>query len=146
MTGHGGNEFLKFQDNEEMSAFDVADAFEQMWQKKRCALVQLSVSNTSSWTAVRYNELLFMMDTCQAESMYSKLYSPNILATGSSKVGENSYSYENDMDIGVAVIDGFTHFTLEFMENINKTSTATMKQFVCPPLICTSRMAHLRQV
>lgn len=37
LTGHGGNEFLKFQDNEEISAFDVADAFEQMWQKKRCA-------------------------------------------------------------------------------------------------------------
>lgn len=36
MTGHGGNEFLKFQDNEEISAFDIADAFEQMWQKKRC--------------------------------------------------------------------------------------------------------------
>ncbi len=35
MTGHGGNEFLKFQDNEEISAFDIADAFEQMWQKKR---------------------------------------------------------------------------------------------------------------
>ena len=34
-TGHGGNEFLKFQDNEEISAFDSADAFEQMWQKKR---------------------------------------------------------------------------------------------------------------
>lgn len=36
MTGHGGNEFLKFQDNEEISAFDVADAFEQMWRGKRC--------------------------------------------------------------------------------------------------------------
>ena len=35
MTGHGGAEFLKFQDNEEISAFDVADAVEQMWQKKR---------------------------------------------------------------------------------------------------------------
>ena len=38
MTGHGGNEFLKFQDNEEISAFDVAYAFEQMWQKKRYVL------------------------------------------------------------------------------------------------------------
>ena len=36
ITGHGGNEFLKFQDNEEISAFDIADAFEQMWQKRRC--------------------------------------------------------------------------------------------------------------
>lgn len=35
MTGHGGDEFLKFQDSEEISAFDIADAFEQMWQKKR---------------------------------------------------------------------------------------------------------------
>jgi len=35
MTGHGGNEFLKFQDSEEISAFDLADAFAQMWEKKR---------------------------------------------------------------------------------------------------------------
>lgn len=35
MTGHGGNEFLKFQDNEEVSAYDVADAIEQMWEKRR---------------------------------------------------------------------------------------------------------------
>lgn len=35
MTGHGGNEFLKFQDAEEISAFDLADAFGQMWEKKR---------------------------------------------------------------------------------------------------------------
>lgn len=39
ITGHGGNEFLKFQDNEEISAFDVADAFEQMWQKKRYVVI-----------------------------------------------------------------------------------------------------------
>ena len=41
MTGHGGNEFLKFQDNEEISAFDIADAFEQMYQKRRCVLRRL---------------------------------------------------------------------------------------------------------
>jgi len=35
MTGHGGNEFLKFQDAEEISSHDLADAFEQMWEKKR---------------------------------------------------------------------------------------------------------------
>jgi phosphatidylinositol glycan class K len=40
MTGHGGKEFLKFQDNEEISAFDIADAFEQMWQKKRYAFAR----------------------------------------------------------------------------------------------------------
>lgn len=35
MTGHGGDEFLKFQDAEEISAFDLADAFGQMWEGKR---------------------------------------------------------------------------------------------------------------
>lgn len=33
-----------------------------------------------------------MIDTCQANTMYSQIYSPNILATGSSELGENSYS------------------------------------------------------
>ncbi|KAF9527251.1 peptidase C13 family-domain-containing protein [Crepidotus variabilis] len=110
MTGHGGNEFLKFQDNEEISAFDIADAFEQMYQKKR------------------YNEIFFMIDTCQANTMYSKFYSPNILATGSSELGESSYSHANDHDIGVAVIDAYTHYVLEYMENVNKTSHASMQQ------------------
>ncbi len=35
MTGHGGNDFLKFQDAEEIRAQDLADAFAQMWEKKR---------------------------------------------------------------------------------------------------------------
>ncbi|KHJ34515.1 putative gpi-anchor transamidase precursor [Erysiphe necator] len=102
MTGHGGNEFLKFQDAEEISAFDLADAFEQMWEKKR------------------YHELLFMIDTCQANTMYSKIYSPNIIATGSSEIEESSYSHHADNDIGVAVIDRYTYYNLEFLENYVK--------------------------
>lgn len=33
MTGYAGNASLKLYINEEMSAFDVVDAFEQMCQK-----------------------------------------------------------------------------------------------------------------
>jgi len=33
-----------------------------------------------------------MIDTCQAESMFQKFYSPNILSVASSKVGEDSLS------------------------------------------------------
>lgn len=90
LTGHGGNEFLKFQDNEEISAFDIADAFEQMYQKKRhvCPPAIIPVVDLR----FRYNEIFFMIDTCQANTMYTKLYSPNILAAGSSQLGENSYS------------------------------------------------------
>lgn len=106
MTGHGGNEFLKFQDAEEISAFDLADAFEQMWEKKR------------------YHEILFMIDTCQANTMYSKLYSPNIIATGSSDLGQSSYSHHADSDVGVAVIDRYTYYNLDFLETqVRETSS-----------------------
>ncbi|KAM0750442.1 hypothetical protein T439DRAFT_326408 [Meredithblackwellia eburnea MCA 4105] len=109
MTGHGGDEFLKFQDNEEISAFDIADAFGGMWAKGR------------------YNEILFMVDTCQANTLYTKFYSPNIIATGSSAKDENSYSHHADNDIGVAVTDRYTHHVLTFLESINKTSKVTLQ-------------------
>lgn len=35
LQGHGGNGFLKFQDSEEITNIELADAFEQMWQKRR---------------------------------------------------------------------------------------------------------------
>ncbi|PYH96685.1 cell division control protein 45 [Aspergillus ellipticus CBS 707.79] len=98
MTGHGGDQFLKFQDSEEIGAWDLADAFGQMWEKKR------------------YHELLFMIDTCQANTMYTHFYSPNIVATGSSALDQSSYSHHADNDVGVAVIDRWTYYVLEFLE------------------------------
>jgi len=109
MTGHGGEEFLKFQDTEEISSYDVADAFEQMWEKRR------------------YNELLFMIDTCQASSMFSRVYSPNILATGSSQTGQNSYSHHLDPELGVAVIDRYTYYNLETLEYVTLQSQKTLQ-------------------
>lgn len=108
LTGHGGNEFLKFQDAEEISAYDIAHAFEQMHEKKR------------------YNEIFFMIDTCQANTMFKHFYSPNILSVGSLAIDESSYSHHLDMDIGVAVIDRFTYYALDFLEKIHKNSKVTM--------------------
>jgi GPI-anchor transamidase subunit K len=98
MTGHGGSEFLKFQDSEEISSWDLADAFAQMREKKR------------------YNEMLFMIDTCQANTLYRQFYAPGIIATGSSEEDESSYSHHADNDVGVAVIDRWTYYVLEFLE------------------------------
>lgn len=78
-TGHGGDGFLKFQDSEEISNFELGDAFEQMWQKRR------------------YNELLFLIDTCQAGSMLRTFYSPNIVGCGSSAVNQDSLSVSDCM-------------------------------------------------
>ena len=122
MTGHGGNEFLKFQDAEEISSFDLADAFEQMWEKKRC--VPPSPASVYILTPHRYNELLFMIDTCQANTMYGAFYTPNIIATGSSALHQSSYSHHADQDVGVAVIDRWTYYNLEFLEQqITSTSS-----------------------
>lgn len=109
LTGHGGDDFLKFQDAEEIQAWDIADAFGQMWEKRR------------------YNEILFMIDTCEANTMHSKIFSPNILAVGSSQIHESSYANDTDREIGVALIDRFTSSNLEYLEtNVEKASNLTL--------------------
>lgn len=130
MTGHGGDGFLKFQDSEEITNVELADAFEQMWQKKR------------------YNEILFIIDTCQAASMYEHFYSPNILAIASSLVGEDSLSHHVDPAIGVYIIDRFTYYALEFLERVTPASTHTLQQFlqVCPKRVCLSTVGVRRDL
>lgn len=124
MTGHGGDGFLKFQDNEEISAVELADVIEQMWRKKR------------------YHELFFVVDTCQAATLFEKFYSPNILAVGSSKRGEDSLSHHVDPKIGVYVIDRFTYFALEFLEKLKQDSQKTINDFFrcCPQHLCISEV------
>lgn len=126
MTGHGGNGFLKFQDSEEITNIELADAFEQMWQKRR------------------YNELLFIIDTCQGASMYERFYSPNIMALASSQVGEDSLSHQPDPAIGVHLMDRYTYYVLEFLEEINPASQTNMHDLfqVCPKSLCVSTPGH----
>ncbi|RKO92686.1 peptidase C13 family-domain-containing protein, partial [Blyttiomyces helicus] len=109
MTGHGGEEFLKFQDSEEISSFDVADAVAQMWEKKR------------------YHEMFVIFETCQAASMYQRIYSPNVVAIASSQTGESSYSHHMDSEIGVAVIDRFTYYNLETLERLGSEDQSSLR-------------------
>ncbi|XP_061587925.1 GPI-anchor transamidase [Cololabis saira] len=126
LTGHGGNGFLKFQDSEEISNVELADAFEQMWQKRR------------------YNELLFIIDTCQGASMYERFYSPNLMALASSQVGEDSLSHQPDLAIGVHLMDRYTFYLLEFLEDIHPASKSNMNDLfkVCPKSQCVSTPGH----
>ncbi|XP_061775643.1 GPI-anchor transamidase isoform X2 [Nerophis ophidion] len=126
LTGHGGNGFLKLQDSEEISNVELADAFEQMWQKRR------------------YNELLFIIDTCQGASMYERFYSPNLMALASSQVGEDSLSHQPDLGIGVHLMDRYTFYMLEFLEDIHPASKTNMNDLfkVCPKSQCVSTPGH----
>ena len=100
------------QDSEEISSVELADAVEQMWQKRR------------------YHELFYMVDTCQSESMFQLVYSPGVLAVGSSQVGEDSLSHHVDPAIGVYIIDRYTYYALEFLESTQPDSQHTMQQFL----------------
>ena len=57
--------------------------------------------------------------------MYTHFYSPNIVATGSSELDQSSYSHHADNDVGVAVIDRWTYYVLEFLET--QVTSATSK-------------------
>ena len=83
MTGHGGEGFLKFQDDNELSSVELADVVNQMWLRRRCVFIDVLYSD-------RYNEILLITDSCQAESMGSVVYSPNVITVGSSQIGEDS--------------------------------------------------------
>ena len=112
ITGHGGDGFIKFQDQQELRAQELADAFAQMYAKNR------------------YNEVFFIAETCQAATLAKAITSPRILALSSSALGENSFSHHADPDIGVYVIDRFTYHTLDFFEQLNVENTKTVDEYV----------------
>merc|ERR1712060_955984 len=105
LSGHGGDEFLKFQDQNELTANDIADAVAQMRDMRRM------------------HELLLLTETCQAGTLATQLYTPGVYALGSSDKGENSLSHHADPVMGLTVIDRFTFYTLEHFEGLRRRTT-----------------------
>jgi phosphatidylinositol glycan class K len=99
MAGHGGDEFFKFHDGEELSAQDLAHAFTEMHAKGM------------------YKEILLILDTCQAATMANYVTAPNVVVLASSLKGENSYAHQTEDSLGVSVIDRFTHAMSEFVRS-----------------------------
>ena len=98
LSGHGGNEFLKFQDAEELSSTDIGLALRAAYGQRR------------------FHQLLLLTDTCQAESLHKHIDAPGVLSIAASRVGENSYSSSLDSTVGLALIDRFTDSLLDFFE------------------------------
>ncbi|KAG7341056.1 peptidase C13 family protein [Nitzschia inconspicua] len=105
VTGHGGDQFFKFQDEEELTAQDIANLVDRMHQHGR------------------YGKLLFIADTCQAFTLFDKVTAPNVLALGTSLKGENAYAHHSDKDLGLAVIERWTHAFLTSYERSSDTTT-----------------------
>ena len=96
LSGHGGDEFFKFRDKEELSADDIGYAIKEMELKGR------------------YREILLIVDTCQASTLANKIASPRVITIGSSAKGENSYGHITVPDLGVSPIDRFSHMISKY--------------------------------
>jgi len=112
LSGHGGDEFLKFQDSEEISSQDFADAVEQMHIQHR------------------YNQLLFITDTCQAATLNNHFYSPNVFAIGSSLKDENSYSHGFTAGLGVTILDRFSYMLCQYLKKLSRDSESSLADMV----------------
>jgi glycosylphosphatidylinositol transamidase (GPIT) subunit GPI8 len=90
LTGHGGDEFLKFRDAEELRATEFAAVISAM---KR---------------ALGFRELLVVLDTCQAESFFRYVTTDGVTAIASSAAGEPAKSSAYDNVIGAPIGDIFS--------------------------------------
>ena len=128
ITGHGGDGFVKFRDNQELTSEDLADAFRQMNEKGR------------------YKEILLMVESCEASTLIELIDAPRIIATGSSVRGEMSFSYSNDFSLGQPVIDRFTMLTLKFCEDLSHSSSKPSKSNKGRLTASTATLADLFKV
>jgi phosphatidylinositol glycan class K len=90
LTGHGGDNFLKFRDKSAISGGDLANAIDVMESKNL------------------YRNLMLIADTCEAASLSIPMTAHRFLSLSSSAVGEHSYATHFDRRYGLSMIDQFT--------------------------------------
>lgn len=101
LTGHGGDQFFKFQDIEEITADEIASTLSEMHQRRK------------------YKQVLVVADTCQAFTLGDAITAPNVMVIGSSLRGESSYAHHSDYQLGLSVIERYTHAFLQFINKAN---------------------------
>ncbi|GMH82673.1 hypothetical protein TL16_g09339 [Triparma laevis f. inornata] len=115
LTGHGGDEFLKFQDSTEVSSQDLSLVFSEMHLLDR------------------YSKMLLIVDTCQAgtlSSSFTREKNPNLFFIGSSSKNENSYAHHTSEYLGVAVIDRYTRAFLKYFQTSYDPKTSTLANVI----------------
>jgi phosphatidylinositol glycan class K len=102
LSGHGGNGFLKFRNTEELRTKEFAD---MIAEAKRI---------------LGFTELIVVLDTCEAESLFQEVYTEGVTMIGSSLIGEKAQSTLFDVEYGVPLSDLFTLGMCEALEKIGK--------------------------
>ena len=111
MNGHGGENFFKIQDTEVVHSEDLSKVLNEMHIKGL------------------YNDILFILDTCEAMSLFDQVDAPNIAMVGSSVVGEHSLSDEIDKTLNTFVNDKFSHHLYEFLVSKAFMRKTTLEDF-----------------
>ena len=74
-------------------AQDIANLMDRMYEEKK------------------FGTALFIADTCQAFTLFDKVTTPNVLALGTSLIGESAYAHHSKL----RSVKGFPHVSLGFM-------------------------------
>ena len=112
ITGHGGDQFLKFHDLEDWNAHDLASMINVMHAKGL------------------YRNLWMVIDTCQASSLFGYITAPNVFMLASSRVGESSYSHRANGALGVSIIDRMTRKLVQFMGTLSSNDSRTVQNLI----------------
>jgi phosphatidylinositol glycan class K len=123
LTGHGGDQFFKFQDEEEILAAELAAVLSQMHE------------------AGRYGQVLLVADTCQAFTLGDKITAPNVTVIASSLRGESSYAHHSDADLGLSVIERYTYAFTEYVAK--KGMSRSLQQTMVDPYSFEQQRAHV---
>lgn len=77
--------------------------------------------------------------------MHQRIYSPRVLATSSSLVGEDSLSHHVDRSIGVYIIDRYAYYIQQFLDGKVRSlnSNVSMEDYMkaCSKSQCISTVA-----
>jgi GPI-anchor transamidase subunit K len=126
LTGHGGDNFFKFQDAEEVLASQLGSALSEMSARGM------------------YRHVLLVADTCQAFTLGDAVSAPNVTVIGSSLRGESSYAHHSDDILGLSVIERYTHALIEFLNGrASSWQQLTLQQGMVDPYSYETQRAHV---
>ena len=124
LTGHGGDSFFKFQDVEEIMASDLAAVLRQRW----------------------FHRVLFIADTCQAFTLGNDMedMDDRVVMVGSSLRDESSYAHHSNADLGLAMIERYTHALHQKLQADPAAALASpLPRILVEPYSYESQRAHI---
>jgi len=133
ITGHGGDEFFKFRDKEELTMMAFRRALEEMQFRGRFGKILFVTDTCQAFTLApntvgndRVNEVHPLLDPLLA-SFVTTAPGPlkNVYTIGSSLKDHNSYSHHADLLIGHSVMDRYVHFLMTYMGWMDSTTVGS---------------------